>query len=68
MDNMDTGSLRAKLGGLDYPCDRRTVIQHAAAEGADDDLLGHLCALPERLFHSADEVGAALSSRTRTAP
>ncbi|WP_020499859.1 DUF2795 domain-containing protein [Sciscionella marina] len=66
MDNLNTDSLATTLGGLEYPCDRRTVILHAAAEGADDDLLGHLCALPERQFDGAEDVNAALSSRARS--
>lgn len=60
MGALDWDAVRRSLDGLEYPCDRKAVIEHAAAHGADDDLLGHVGALPEREFNGRDEVDAAL--------
>ena len=46
--------LRTLLSDLEFPCGRAELLRHAAAGGADDDLLGHLAALPDDSFTGPD--------------
>ncbi|HKS48619.1 MAG TPA: DUF2795 domain-containing protein [Amycolatopsis sp.] len=48
--------LRTLLSDLDFPCGRADLLRHAAACGADDDILGHLGALPEGSYAGIDAV------------
>lgn len=48
--------MRVLLSGVDFPCDRVELLRHAAACGADDDVLGHLAALPWTRYASLDAV------------
>ncbi|GLY71395.1 DUF2795 domain-containing protein [Amycolatopsis taiwanensis] len=44
------------LSDVDFPCSRAELLRHAAAGGADDDVLGHLAALPERRYPGLADV------------
>jgi hypothetical protein len=59
--DVNQDSLRIALDGLGYPCGRGRVIEHAAAQGADDDMLGHLGSLPEQDYDGFDAVDTALA-------
>jgi hypothetical protein len=48
--------LRTVLSDMDFPSDRAGLLRQAAACGADDDLLGHLAALPEGSYSGPDAV------------
>jgi Protein of unknown function (DUF2795) len=48
--------LRALLSDVDYPCGRAELIRQAAAHGADDEVLGHLGALPDRDYAAFEAV------------
>jgi uncharacterized protein DUF2795 len=48
--------LRTVLSDMDFPCDRAELLYHAASCGADDDVLGHLAALPDGRYPGPDEV------------
>lgn len=48
--------LRALLSDVSFPCGRAELLRHAAAGGADDDVLGHLAALPEHRYPGLDDV------------
>jgi hypothetical protein len=54
-DRIDTA-----LAGIEYPCEREKLIRHAAAQGADDEVVGRLCVLPGGDYSSLAEVHAAL--------
>ena len=49
------------LGGVDYPCDRDGLVEHAKSNGADDDVLDHLRALPDRTYDGPNAVSAEFS-------
>ncbi|WP_020672844.1 DUF2795 domain-containing protein [Amycolatopsis nigrescens] len=60
MTYADPKALERAIDGLEYPCDRGKLIKHAAARGADDDMLGHLCSLPEQDYADAGSIRTAL--------
>ena len=49
------------LGGVDYPCDRDGLVEHARSKGADGDVLEHLQALPDRTYDGPNAVSAEFS-------
>lgn len=59
MTSPDPTSMARLLAALRYPCDRPQLVRQAASHGADDDLIGHLCTLPDRTFADARAVHAA---------
>jgi hypothetical protein len=44
------------LSGVDYPCDRDSLVEHARNQGADDEVLRHLEALPDRTYDGPNAV------------
>jgi hypothetical protein len=46
------------LGGVNYPCGRDELVEHARSKGADDDVLEHLRALPDRTYDGPNAVSA----------
>lgn len=64
MTHADDATLAVVLAGRRYPCCRTDLIEHAAARGAGDEVLGVLGGLPDGDFHTEDEVyGAVRASR-----
>ncbi|MFE9651818.1 DUF2795 domain-containing protein [Micromonospora sp. NPDC006431] len=51
--------LQKHLGGVDYPVDKRTLIQRARDNGADDEALRTLENLPADRFNSPNDVSEA---------
>jgi len=51
--------LQKFLGGIDYPTDKKTLIEHARDKGADDDVLRTLQRLPMDRFNSPNDVSEA---------
>jgi hypothetical protein len=51
------------LGGVNYPCGRDELVEHARSKGADDDVLEHLRALPDRTYDGPN-AGSAEFART----
>lgn len=49
------------LGGLDYPAARDDIVEHARQKGADDDVLQHLQALPDRQYDGSNAVSKEFS-------
>lgn len=45
---------------MPLPARRDEIVEHAEIEGADDDLLAALRALPDREYDTADDVGESL--------
>jgi hypothetical protein len=52
--------LQKFLGGVDYPTDKQTLVEHARAKGADDDVLQTLQNLPMEKFNSPNDVSEAV--------
>jgi hypothetical protein len=46
------------LSGVKYPCSRNDLIEHARGKGADDKILEHLEALPDRTYEGPNAVSA----------
>jgi hypothetical protein len=57
--------LQKFLGGVDYPADKRTLIQRARDNGADDNVLRTLEDLPADRFNSPNDVSEALGKLNR---
>jgi hypothetical protein len=51
--------LQKFLGGIDYPVDKRTLVERARANGADNKVLKTLAALPADRFNSPNDVSEA---------
>jgi len=48
------------LGGVDYPADKSTLLDAARDEGADDNVLQALEALPDQTFDSPTDVSSRI--------
>ncbi|MBK1787672.1 DUF2795 domain-containing protein [Prauserella cavernicola] len=51
--------LHTAIAGVEFPCDHSDLVRQAAAAGADDDVLGHLSALPRRRYTDSGAVVTA---------
>lgn len=56
--------LQKFLGGIEYPSSRDDLVEHARRSGADDDVLRHLEALPDRTFDGPNAVSQSYSNDT----
>lgn len=52
--------LQKFLGGIDYPTDKKTLLDTAKKNGADDNVLGALQNLEQDRFDSPTDVSGAL--------
>jgi hypothetical protein len=52
--------LQKFLGGVDYPADKRRLIDAARANGADDNVVQTLQDLPMDQFNSPNDVSEAV--------
>jgi hypothetical protein len=52
--------LQKFLGGIDYPADKRALVERARANGADDKVLKTLEDLRADRFNSPNDVSEAL--------
>jgi hypothetical protein len=51
--------LQKYLGGIDYPTDKKTLVDTAKSNGASDDVISTLEHLPSDRFSSPAEVSKA---------
>jgi hypothetical protein len=51
------------LGGINYPTDKRTLVEHARKQGADDDVVRTLEGMSSDRFNSPNDVSEALGRR-----
>ncbi|CCH29508.1 DUF2795 domain-containing protein [Actinosynnema sp. NPDC047251] len=51
------------LSGVDYPADKDDVVSAAESQGASDDVLDALRALPDRSFESPTDVSGAIGDQ-----
>ncbi|WP_199433040.1 DUF2795 domain-containing protein [Qaidamihabitans albus] len=49
------------LAGVDYPCDRDSLVAHAKDKGADEEVLEHLRNLPDRTYDGPNAVSKEYS-------
>jgi hypothetical protein len=52
--------MQKALKGVDYPADKQTLIETARGNGASDDVLSALDALPDQQFQTPTEVSKAV--------
>lgn len=64
MRNFAQDQIDTALAGVEYPCEREALIRHAAAQGADDEVVGRLCVLPGGAYDGLADVHAALERTT----
>jgi hypothetical protein len=55
--------LQKYLGGVDYPTDKKTLIERAKDNGADDDVIRTLRSLPVDRFNSPNDVSEAFGKK-----
>ena len=60
MTDVEPSELQSLLEAMPLPARRDEVVDHAEIEGADDDLLAALRALPDREYETMDDVGETL--------
>jgi hypothetical protein len=56
--------LQKFLGGIDYPADKKTLIERAREKGADENVLKTLESLDRDRFNSPNDVSEALGGRS----
>jgi len=44
------------LSGVDYPCGRDRLVEHAKKQGAENDIVQHLQQLPDRTYDGPNAV------------
>lgn len=49
------------LGGVDYPCSKTDLVDHARQAGANQDVISTLQSLPYDEFNSPNDVSEAIS-------
>lgn len=49
------------LSGVDYPCGRDGLVDHARGKGADDGILERLQSMPDREYDGPNAVSAEYS-------
>lgn len=60
MAKVNPVQLQKFLGGIDYPTDKDTLVRHAQARGADENVLEVLRNLPMNRFNSPNDVSEAV--------
>ncbi|GGS36440.1 MULTISPECIES: DUF2795 domain-containing protein [Actinokineospora] len=53
------------LSGVNYPCSKSDLVEHARSSGADDDVVNGLEAMPDREYDGPNAVSEAFTSATR---
>ncbi|MTE18094.1 DUF2795 domain-containing protein [Streptomyces sp. TRM43335] len=52
--------LQKALGGVDYPTDRASLVEHAKKKGAKEEVVKELSSLKEDRFDGPDDVSKAV--------
>ncbi len=50
------------LGGMNYPASKEAVLEHARAQGADENVLSALEQIPDREYEGPSGVSEALGN------
>ncbi len=48
------------LSGLDYPCTKQQIIEHAKSQGADDNVIETLSGIEDREYNGPNAVSEAI--------
>ena len=51
------------LAGVDYPCDKRQLVEHARSKGADEPVLKQLETIPDRTYDGPNAVSKAYAGK-----
>jgi Protein of unknown function (DUF2795) len=54
--------LQKFLGGIDYPTDKKTLMEHARKKGADQNVIKTIQELPMERFNSPNDVSEAVGN------
>ena len=57
--------MQKSLAGVEYPCGRDDLVEHARANGADDAVLDGLGAIEDRQYDGPNAVSQAFTAATR---
>jgi uncharacterized protein DUF2795 len=60
MPEMNGALVESLIEGMPLPARRDEIVEYAQIEGADEDMLDALRALPDREYESADDIGETL--------
>lgn len=52
------------LSGIDYPCEKDKLVEHARSQGADDAVLSGLEQIPDRTYDGPNAVSEAFSKQS----
>jgi hypothetical protein len=52
--------IQKHLKGMDYPADKQDLVEHAREQGAPEDILSTLEALPEQQYETPTDVTKAV--------
>jgi hypothetical protein len=44
------------LSGMDYPADKKDLVEHAKNNGADDQIIDNLQKIPDKRYDGPDQV------------
>ncbi|MBV9844807.1 MAG: DUF2795 domain-containing protein [Kutzneria sp.] len=54
------------LAGIDYPASRDDIVEHARSQGADNEVLTTLNAIPDKTYNGPNAVSQAFSKTDAT--
>jgi hypothetical protein len=54
--------IQKALGGIDYPADKSTLVEHARSAGASDDVMSALEGIEDRRYEGPNGVSKAVFS------
>jgi Protein of unknown function (DUF2795) len=60
MTEVNPTLVESLIEGMPLPARRDEIVEYAQIEGAEEDLLDALRALPDREYESADDIGETL--------
>jgi Protein of unknown function (DUF2795) len=52
------------LAGVDYPCDKKSLVEHARTKGADEPVLRRLQRMPDRTYDGPNAVSKAYAEQS----
>ncbi|HEX2130108.1 MAG TPA: DUF2795 domain-containing protein [Actinophytocola sp.] len=61
MNNPNPIQMQKFLSGVDYPCDKDSLVEHARSHGADDAVLDGLKSMPDRTYDGPNAVSEAFA-------
>ncbi|WP_107655856.1 DUF2795 domain-containing protein [Nocardia suismassiliense] len=62
MSQVNPIQVQKYLSGVDYPCDRDSIVSAAKNNGADKNILNALESMPDRVYEGPSGVSEAVSS------